>query len=53
MVQGLKDERCEGANIFVLRIREHMEAKEAIELLRYELVEWDRARGGANFVEIE
>lgn len=30
-----------------------MEAKEAIELLKYELIEWDRARGGATFVEIE
>jgi len=24
-----------------------MEAKEAIDLLKYELEEWDRARGGA------
>lgn len=30
-----------------------MEAKEAIELLKYELIEWDRARGGASFVELE
>jgi len=30
-----------------------MEAKEAIAMLKYELIEWDRARGGASMIEIE
>ena len=37
MINELKMERCESSNVFVLRLREHMEAKNAIDMLRYEL----------------
>jgi hypothetical protein len=53
MINELKMERCEGSNVFVLRLREHMEAKAAIDMLRYELTSWDAARGNVNLLEVE
>jgi len=41
MINELKMDRCEASNVFVLRLREHMEAKNAIDMLRYELESWE------------
>ena len=52
VVQTLKDERCEASNVFVLRIREHYEAKTAVELLRIEL-KGMQAAGGVSLAQID
>ena len=52
MINELKMERCESSNVFVLRLREHMEAKNAIDMLRGELRTWESANGAVNLMEV-
>ena len=53
MITGLNEERCEAAKVYVLRVKEHYEALDAIAMLKYDLQMWDQARGGVSFVAID
>ncbi len=53
MITGLNEERCEAAKVYVLRVKEHYEALDAIVMLKYDLQMWDQARGGVSFVAID
>jgi len=37
LIATLNDERCEAAKVFVLRIKEHYDALDAIDMLKYDL----------------
>jgi len=49
----LKASRCEAAKKFVFRLKEHSEAKTALEFLRNDVMNWNKMRGGVEFLEME
>ena len=49
MIASLNDERCEAAKVYVLRVKEHYEALDAIAMLKYDLQMWEQAKGTVGF----
>ncbi len=53
LIASLHEERCEAAKVYVLRVKEHYEALDAIAMLKYDLTMWEQAKGTVDFVQLE
>jgi hypothetical protein len=53
LIGELKDARCTAAKNFVFRLKEHFEAQEAIAWLRNDIANWNAARGGSAFLQVD